>query len=112
MAVVRYLGMFRTAAVVYLLFGAAAIWRYGLTGYDPSHRFQGIGCGLLAMLIGAFLLRRAKFAIVLSAITAAVVAIAAVIAVPMLQGSRILVFAAVALLTGAYAVLAARVVVQ
>ena len=112
MAVVRYIGMFRTAAVVYLLFGAAAIWRYGLTGYDPGHRYQGIGCGLLAMLIGAFLLRRAKPAIVLSAITAAAVATAAVIAVPMLQGSRILVFAAVALLNGAYAVLAAHVVVH
>jgi hypothetical protein len=112
MAVVRYFWMFRTAAVVYLLFGAAAIWRYGLTDYDPAHRFEGIGCGLLGMMIGAFLFRRARLAVVLSAISAGMVAIAAVIAVPILHGPVILAFAMIALLFGGYAVLAARAAME
>jgi len=103
MAAVRYSGMFRTAAVVYLLFGAAAIWRYGLTDYDSAHRLQGIGCGLTSMVIGVFVFRRAKFALVLSAISAAVVAVAAVIAIPILHGPPILAFAAIATVAALYA---------
>ena len=38
MAAVRYPWMFRTAAVVYLLFGLSGLWRFGLTDYDPAHR--------------------------------------------------------------------------
>src|SRR3954468_6794298 len=112
MAVVRYIGMFRTAAVVYLLFGAAAIWRYGLTAYDPAHRLDGIVSVLASTIVGFFLFRRAKFAVVLSAISAAVFALAAVIAVPILHGPPILGFAAIALLAGAYAVLAARALIE
>ncbi len=108
MAVVRYSWMFRTAAFVYLLFGAAAIWRYGLTDYNPAYRLEGIGCGLASMIVGGFLLRRAKFAIVLSAISAAAFAFIAVMAVPVLHGPPILAFAAVALVAGGYSVLAAR----
>jgi peptidoglycan/LPS O-acetylase OafA/YrhL len=108
MAVVRYSGMFRTAALVYLLFGAAAIWRYGLTDYNPAYRLQGIGCGLASMMVGVFLFRRAKLAIVLSALGAAAFALIAVVAVPALHGPPILAFAAIALVAGGYAVLAAR----
>jgi hypothetical protein len=108
MAVVRYIGMFRTAAIVYLLFGAAAVWRYGLTDYNPAYRIEGIGCGLASIIVGAFLFRRAKFAIVLSAIGAAAFALIAVMAVPVLHGPPILAFAAIALVSGSYAVLAAR----
>jgi hypothetical protein len=108
MAVVRYIGMFRAAAVVYLLFGAAAVWRYGLTNYDPAHRLEGIGFGVLGMVIGGFLFKRARFAIVLSAVCAAVVALAAVIAVPALHGPPILAFAALAIVATLYAALALR----
>src|SRR5215831_1273893 len=97
MAVVRYSWMFRTAALVYLLFGAAAIWRYGLTDYNPAYRLEGIACGLASMVVGAFLFRRARIAIVLSAVSAALLALAAVMAVPLLHGPPILAFAAIAL---------------
>ncbi len=108
MAVVRYSGMFRTAAFVYLLFGAAAVWRYGLTDYNPEYRLEGMGCGLASMIVGAFLFRRAKFSIVLSAISAAAFALIAVMAVPVLHGPPILAFAGIALVGGVYAVLATR----
>ena len=77
MAAVRYAWMFRTAAVVYLLFGLSGIWRFGLTDYDPPHRLLGVGLGALAVIVGVFLFRRAKFAIALSAIGAAIIAISA-----------------------------------
>jgi hypothetical protein len=108
MAVVRYIGMFRTAAVVYLLFGAAAVWRYGLTDYDPAHRLEGIGFGVLGMVIGGFLFRRARFAVMLSALCAAIIALAAVIAVPALRGPGILAFAAIAIVATLYTALALR----
>jgi peptidoglycan/LPS O-acetylase OafA/YrhL len=112
MAAVRYRWMFRTAAVVYLLFGAAAVWRYGLTGYNPTYRIEGIGCGLASTVVGTFLFRRTKFAIVLSAISAAALALIAVMAVPALHGPPILAFAAIALVGGSYAVLAARALID
>jgi len=108
MAAIRYPWVFRVAAVVYLLFGLAAVWRFGLTDHDPAHRLEGVGLGVLALVIGAFLVRRAKFAIVLSAIGAAIIAIAAVIAVPILHGPAILAFAAIAVVTALYATLAVR----
>ena len=109
MAAVRYTWMFRAAAVVYLLFGGFAIWRYGLTGYDPAHRVWGVGFGVFAALIGIFLFRGAKLAITLSTIGAAVIAICATVGVPMVNGPAILLFALVAIVTGVYAVMAARV---
>jgi len=112
MAAVRYSGMFRTAAFVYLLFGAAAVWRYGLTDYNPAYRIEGIGCGISSMIVGAFLFRRAKFAIVVSAISAAAFALIAVMAVPVLHGPPILAFAGIALAGGVYAVLAARALIE
>src|SRR5215467_11235441 len=98
--------MFRTAAVVYLLLGASMAWRFGLTGYDPAHRPWGVGIGLLAMVVGVFLWRRARWAIGLSAIGAAIVAISAAVAVPVVHGPVILAFAAVAIAFGTYAALA------
>ena len=90
--------MFRAAAVVYLLFGLSAIWRFGMTDYDPAHRLLGVGLGLLAVVVGVFLFRRAKFAIALSAIGAAVVAISAALAAPVMHGPVILAFGLLALL--------------
>jgi len=110
MAVVRYIGMFRTAAVVYLLFGISGVWRFGLTDYDPAHRIAGVGLGLLAAVVGVFLFRRETWAIVLSAIGAALIAIAAAVAIPVLPGPAILAFIAIAVVFGLYAALAARAV--
>jgi len=112
MAAVRYTGMFRAAAVLYLLFGSSAAWRFGMTDYDPSHRLLGVGLGVLAIVVGVFLFRREKFAIALSAIGAAVVAIAGVFAAPVMQGPVILAVGLLALLCGLYAALAARVVFE
>ena len=109
MAAVRYTWMFRAAAAVYLLFGLSAIWRFGLTGYDPSHRAWGVGFGLFAVLVGIFLFRGAKLATALSTIAAALIAICATLGVPMVNGPAILFFALVAIVAGVYAVLAARV---
>ncbi len=104
--------MFRAAAVVYLLLGACVTWRYGLTDYDPANRPWVVGLGVLAMLVGAFLLRRARWAIGFSAIGAAIVAILAAVGVPVVHGPVILAFAAVAILFGVYAALAGRVLLQ
>ena len=110
-AVVRYPWMFRAAAVVYLLLGASTAWRFGLTDYDPRHRLWGLGAGLLALVVGLFLLRRARWAVGLSAIGAAVVAMAAAVAAPMMHGPVILAFAAVAILFGVYAAMAGRALI-
>jgi len=112
MAAVRYTWMFRAAAVLYLLFGLSATWRFAMTDYDPSHRPLGIGVGVLAVVVGVFLFRRARFAIALSAIGAAVVAIAGVFAAPVMRGPVILAVGLLALLCGLYAALAARVVLE
>jgi peptidoglycan/LPS O-acetylase OafA/YrhL len=108
MAAVRYLWMFRTAAVVYLMFGLSGIWRFGLTGYDPPHRLLGVALGALAAIVGVFLFRRAKFAIALSAFGAVIIAIAAAFAAPVMRGPVILAFGLLALLCALYAALAAR----
>jgi len=109
MAAVRYTWMFRAVAVIYLLFGLSGIWRYGLTDFNPSYRFLGLGLGVLAVITGVFLFRRAKFAIALSAIGAAIVAIAGAFAAPVMPGPVILVAGLLALLCALYAALAARV---
>ena len=73
MAAVRYTWMFRTAAVVFLLFGAAcALWRYGFTDYRPEQRPYGLAAGALALLVGVFLFRRGVSPSALSAASARV----------------------------------------
>lgn len=109
MAAVRYTWMFRTAAVVYLFFGLSGIWRYGLTDFDPQQRPLGVGLGVLAVIVGIFLFRRAKFAIALSALGAACFAILSAFAAPVMRGPVILAIGLLALLCGLYAALAARV---
>jgi len=112
MAAVRYTWMFRAAAVVYLLFGLSATWRFGMTNYNPSHRLLGVGLGLLTVVVGLFLFRRAKFAIALSAIGAAVVAISGAFAAPVMRAPVILAVGLLALLCALYAALAARVLFE
>lgn len=108
-AAVRYVGMFRTAAVVFLAFGAVWIWRFGFTDYRPDLRPYGLGLGVLAVVVGVFLFRRAKFAIALSALGAGIVCLSAALFAPQAHGPGILLVAALALVTGVYVVLALRV---
>ena len=64
----------------------AAAWRFGFTDCDPGHHLLGVGLRALAFVVGVFLFKPAKFAIVLSAI-AAVIAICAAIRAPIVQGA-------------------------
>jgi peptidoglycan/LPS O-acetylase OafA/YrhL len=100
--------MFRAAAVVYLLLGASMAWRFGFTDYDPAHRALGVGIGVLLLLVGVFLFRRRRLAVGLSAIGAAIIAMAAAVAAPTMHGPVILAFALVAILFGVYAAMAGR----
>jgi peptidoglycan/LPS O-acetylase OafA/YrhL len=112
MAAVRYTSMFRAAALVFLFFGCVWLWRFGLTDYQPQYRLYGLAGGALAITTGIFLWRRRRFAIGLSAIAAAIVCISATVFAPNAKGPAILFLAALALLCGAYAVLAARVLLE
>lgn len=107
-AVVRYIGMFRTAAVVYLFFGAVWIWRFAFTDYHPEQRPFGLALGVLALVVGAFLFRRSRFAIVLSAIGAGIVCLSATVFAPQAHGPGILFVAGLAIVTGLYTALAVR----
>jgi uncharacterized membrane protein YjjB (DUF3815 family) len=109
MAAVRYIWMFRTAALVFLFFGGAWLWQFGFTDYHPEQRPYGLALGALALLVGFFLFRRARAAIGASAIAAAVVGISAAVFAPSAKGPAILFLAALAILCVVYATLAARV---
>jgi uncharacterized membrane protein YjjB (DUF3815 family) len=109
MAAVRYIWMFRSAAVVFLFFGGVWLWRFGLTDYHPEQRPYGLALGALALLVGIFLFRRHRIAIGTSAIAAAVVGISAAVFAPSAKGPAILFLAALAIACALYAVLAARV---
>jgi peptidoglycan/LPS O-acetylase OafA/YrhL len=111
-AVFRYPWMFRTAAVVYLLLGASMAWRYGLTDYDPAHRAWGVGIGGLVLVVGIFLFARRRWAVGLSAIGAAIIAMAAAVAAPVMHGPVILACALIAILFGVYAAMAGRALLE
>jgi hypothetical protein len=101
--------MFRTAAIVYVLLGLSWLWTFGLTDYRPQQRPLGLALGLLALIIGIFLFRRARFAIGLSAAGAALVCISAALFAPIAHGPVILFLGGLAIVCGIYTVLAARV---
>jgi hypothetical protein len=101
--------MFRTAAVLFAGLGASLLWRFGLTDYQPQYRPHGLAAGLVALAIGVFLFRRARLAIGASAAISAFICLCATVAAPSGRGPVILFFAALALVCGVYAVLAARV---
>ena len=108
MAAVRYNWMFRTAAVVFILFGA--FWIFDATW---SQKFSGarpylLAGGLAAVVIGVMLFRRMKAGIALSALASAIVSICAAVAAPQMHGPGIVVLALLAIVTGLYAALAAR----
>ena len=109
MAAVRYAWMFRTAAVVSLLLGLGWLYTALFTDHRPHLRPYILGCGVAATLIGISLFRHMKVAIALSAIGAAFVSIASALAAPNMRGPGILLLAAVSLVAGIYAALAARV---
>lgn len=111
-AVVRYVWMFRTAAVVFLFFGGVWLWRFGLTDYHPEQRPYGLVAGCLALLVGLFLFRRHRAAIGFSAVAAALVAIAAAVFAPSAKGPALLFLAALAIVCAIYAALAARVLFE
>ena len=104
--------MFRAAAFVLLFFGCVWLWRFGLTDYHPEQRPYGLAGGVAALLVGLFLLRRARFAILLSALAAAVVSISAAVFAPTARGPVILFAAMIALVCGLYAAFAARVLLD
>ena len=107
-AVERYPWMFRAAAIIHVAFGLVWIWRFGLTSYSPGHELLGVALGVFSTVVGAFLFRRAKFAVVLSALCATVIAMSAAAAAPNMRGPVILAFAAIAIVAGLYAALSAR----
>ena|SRR5687768_15442921 len=109
MAAVRHTWMFRIAAIVFLFFGCAWLWRFGLTDYHPEQRIYGLFGGVLALLTGVLLLRPHRVAIGISAMAAALVSVAAAVFAPNTHGPAILLLAAIAIVCCVYAVLAARV---
>ena len=109
MAAVRHAALFRTAAVIHAGFGLIWLWRFGLTDYRPEQRLYGLALGLLTFLTGVFLLRRAKAAIAISALSAVVVAVSAVLFVPSASGPGILFLIGLAVAGGLYAALSFRV---
>ena len=107
-AAVRYTWMFRTAAAVFLFFGGAWLWRFGLTDSHPEQRPYGLAAGVFALLVGVFLFARRRWAIGVSAIAAVLVGLSAAVFAPHAKGPAILLLAALALACAAYAVLAVR----
>ena len=112
MAAVRYTWMFRTAAVLSLFFGGVWLWRFGFTDYHPEQRPYGLALGALALVIGAFLFRRHRVAIGVSALGAGVIGISAAVFAPSSKGPAILFLAGLAILCCVYAVLSLRVLFQ
>ena len=108
-AAVRYTWMFRTAAVVFMGLGAAWLWTFTLTDFRPEQRPYGLAAGVLALLVGIFLMRRHRVAIGISAGAATLVGLSAAVFAPESRGPAILFLAALAIACCVYAVLAVRV---
>ena len=105
---VRYTWMFRAAAVLFLFFGAVWIWRFAFTDYHPEQRPYGLALGALALVIGVSLFRRARFAIVLSALSAGIVCVSSILFALQAHGPGILFLAVIAIVAGLYTTLALR----
>src|SRR5690242_19059444 len=96
-AAVRYVWMFRTAAVIFVLLGLSWLWTYSLTDYHPEQRPFGLAFGIGALIVGAFLFRRSRFAIALSALAAGIVCLSAAVFAPQAHGPGILFLAGLAI---------------
>jgi hypothetical protein len=101
--------MFRTAAVVFLFFGGVWLWRFGFTGFHVEQRPYGLAGGAMALLVGAFLFVRRRWAIGVSAVAAVIVGLSSAVFAPNARGPAILFLAALAIVCVTYATLAARV---
>ena len=60
MAAVRYLWMFRTAAVVFALLGVSWLYTFALTDLHAAQRPYGLAAGVLALIVSFFLFRRRR----------------------------------------------------
>jgi hypothetical protein len=108
MAAVRYIGMFRTAAVVSLLLGLGWLWTGLFSDFRSGQRPYLLVLGIAAAVVAAFLWRRARWAIGLSAAAALVVSISAVLFVPQASGPGVLFLFGLAIAAGLYAALSLR----
>lgn len=108
MAAVRHAWMFRTAAVVFLFFGAVAIWRFAFTDYHPEQRPFGLAAGGMGLAVGFFLMKLQRFAIGVSAVAVGLVGLCAAVFAPEARGPVILFLAGLAIVCVVYAVLAFR----
>jgi hypothetical protein len=108
-AAVRYTWLFRTAAVVYLLFGVLWIADATLTDRFAAGRPYLLGAGIAATIVGIFLFTRRKFAVAISGVGAAVVAISAIFFATLAKGPGVLALGLLAVGAGLYAAIAARV---
>jgi hypothetical protein len=104
--------MFRAAAAVFVLLGLCWLWTFGFTAYHPEQRPYGLAAGVLALLTGAFLFRRARAAIGVSALASVVVAVGAVLFIPLASGRGILLMVFLAVVCGTYAALAGRALLE
>ena len=107
-AVVRYIWMFRTAAVVFLFFGLVWLWRFGLTDYHPEQRPYGLAAGVVAVWVSFLMFRMRRMAIGISAVAVAIVGVSAAVFAPSAKGPAILFLAGLAMVCVVYAVLAFR----
>jgi hypothetical protein len=102
--------MFRTAALIFLFFGAVWLWRFGFTDYHPGQRPLGLAAGAATLLVGVFLMALKRWAIAVSAVAAVVVGISAAVFAPNSHGPAILFLAGLALVCIVYGALAMRAV--
>jgi hypothetical protein len=107
-AAVRYIGMFRTAAAFYLLFGASFIWTFGFSAEYAAKRAAGLALGLLMIAVAIYLFRGARWAIGLSALGTTVLCLSATLAVPAVHGPVILFVAVLAIASAIYTALSVR----
>jgi hypothetical protein len=112
MPAVRYTWMFRMAAGVFLLLGAAWLWTFAFTDYHPEQRPYGLAASIAALTVAYYLFHRRRFAIGVSAVAAAIVCVSATVFAPSAHGPVILFLAGLAIVCGVYAVLAARVLLD
>lgn len=108
-AAVRYTGLFRTAAVVCIVFGVFWIADATLLDRFAPVRPYLVGGGIAAIFVGLFLFKRRKFAIAISGAGAAVVAVSSIFFATLAKGPGVLAMGLLAIGTGLYAAIAARV---
>lgn len=110
MAVVRYIWMFRTTACVFLMLGLAWLWTATFTQRYAAQRPMLLVSGIIAIVTAVAVFRRTRWAIVVSAFAAAIVAVSAVLFIPNASGPGVLFLLGLAVICGSYAALSFRAV--